>query len=290
VTFQCPVTGTGVQSSAGVKAAGYHARWLGALKGRAASQLRWSLANMVRSALGGGYLGRAGSTMVHEASAGKVAASKPSRGQREAAVLQAFRQVQGQFMWSAQRNGFVHVSAEPDQQTGFSQTIGGLQIEQPHDRQVMARMLAEIAVADGHIADEERMLVDAFTGGDLGSIEDILRFPRLGPADLARVSTQLRESMLMLAYAVAYADQVLEQSEQDRLIQLAGGFGLHMEQVERASNLAREYVIDQLLDAAWADGQADEQERSRIYGVGYALGLGQQDIYTLEQRAWKRRA
>jgi uncharacterized membrane protein YebE (DUF533 family) len=288
VTFQCPVTGRHAQSSAACETGGRTQRWVQSLKGRAASQLRWSLANMVRSALGGGYLGRTGSSMVHEATSGATSAPKPTQSQRRAAVVQAFRQVQGQFAWSAARGGFVHISAEPDQQTGFSQTLTDLNITQPHDRQVTARILAEIAVADGHIAEEERILVDAFTGGELGEIERILRYPPLGPAELARVSPPLREPMLMLAYAVAYADLVLEPSEQQRLHQLAGGFGLRSEQVQRASDLAREYVVDQLLDAAWSDGQADEAERSRIYGVGYALGMNQQQVHALEARAWRR--
>jgi tellurite resistance protein len=288
VTFQCPVSGAWAQSSAAVETGGRTQRWVQSLKGRAASQLRWSLANMVRSALGGGYLGRTGSSMVHEATSGAAGAPKPTPAQRREGVLRAFRQVQGQFTWSAARGGFVHVSAEPDQQTGFSRTMTELRITQPHDRQVMARMLAEVAVADGHIAEEERILVDAFTGGELGEIEQILRYHALGPADLARVSPDLRESMLMLAYAVAYADLVLEPSEQQRLQQLAGGFGMRAEQVQRASDLAREYVIDQLLDAAWSDGQADEAERARIYGVGTALGLSQDQVHALESRAWQR--
>lgn len=289
VTFQCPVTGAHAQSSAAVDKGGRTSQWVRSLEGRAASQLRWSLANMVRSALGGGYVGRAGSSMVHEATTGTAGVAKPTQAQRRAAVVQAFRQVQNQFTWSAGRNGFVHGSAQPEQQTGFSQTISGLRITQPHDRQVMARMLAEIAVADGHVDDEERLLVDAFTGGDLGSVEQLLQYPLLAPAELAHVSADLRESMLMLAFAVAYADQVLERSEWDRLQELAAGMGLQGERVDRAAELAREYVIDQLLDAAWADGQADEQERARIYAVGHSLGMDQASVHALETRAVQRR-
>ncbi len=290
VTFACPVTGAYAESSAAVAKGGRTSQWVHSLKGRAASQLRWSLANMVRSALGGGYLGRTGSSMVHEASTGKVGKVAPTQAQRRAAVVQAFRQVQSQFAWSASRNGFVHISAQPEQQTGFSQTLTGLAITQPHDRQVMARMLAEIAVADGHVDDEERLLVDAFTGGDLGTVEQLLQYPPLTPAELAHVSPALRESMLMLAFAVAYADLVLEQSEWDRLQQLAAGLGLGIEQADHAAALARDYVIDQLLDAAWSDGHADEGERARIYSVGHSLGMDQASIHALETRAVQRRA
>lgn len=289
VTFQCPITGVGVQSAAAVEQGGRMARMLGGLQGRAASQLRWGLANMVRSALGGGYLGRAGSAMVHEAVGSHTPASQPSRAARQAAVLRAFQQVQGQFLWSAGHGGYLHVSAEPDQQNGFTRTLTGLRVTAPHDRQVAARMLAEIAAADGHIADEERVLIEAFTGGELGGIEQLLEYPPLTPAELYPVTPAVREPLLMMAYAVAFADQVLEPGEQRRLLELARGLRLGPAQVQRAAELAREHVMEELLDQLWADGRVDEAERVRLYEVGYALALRPEQIHAIETRAWQRR-
>ena len=89
VVFQCPVTGEH-ESSTGPVRKGKASAFLQGMKGRAMSQLRWSLANMVRSALGGGYLGRTGSTMVHEATSGTTSGARaPTRAGR---VLGSARQ------------------------------------------------------------------------------------------------------------------------------------------------------------------------------------------------------
>ncbi len=288
VVFQCPVTGEH-ESSTGPVRKGKASAFLQGMKGRAMSQLRWSLANMVRSALGGGYLGRTGSTMVHEATSGTTSGARaPTQGETQAAVVEAFAKVQSQFCWDVARGGWVHASAKPEQQTAFAQLMGGVSIIEPFDRLVMARMLAEIAVADGYVDEGERDLVAAFTGGDLGSVEDLMQYPALSPNDLQSVSQPVRQAMLTLAWAVAFADEELEHSENERLAAFAVGLGLGGSQAQQASHVAREYVIDLLFDTAWADGQADEQERNRIYAMASGLGLDQAAIHAMETKAWQR--
>ncbi len=288
VVFQCPLTGRH-EASTGPVRKGRTSAFLQGMKGRAMSQLRWSLANMVRSALGGGYLGRTGSSMVHEATTGATGGARAAtRGELQAAVLEAFVKVQSQFVFDAARGGWVHTSAKPEQQTAFAQLMGGVEISHPFDRLVMARMLAEIAVSDGHVDEGERDLVEAFTGGELGGIEDLLQYPALTATDLGSVSPHVRHPMLTLAWAVAYADQVLEQAEYDRLAAFAQGLGLGAQQANQAAFVAREYVIDLLFDAAWADGQADEGERARIYEVARRLGVDDAGIHAMETKAWQR--
>jgi len=266
VMFQCPVSGQHAESSAPVREGGA-SKAMAALKRNAMSQLRWALANTVRSALGGGYFGRVGSGMVHEAAPGGSAASAPSTAQRQAAVVEAFQRVQSQFTWDGAHQRYLHASAVQGQQSAFARALAGLQLGPGQDKNVLTRMLAEVAGADGHIADEERELFDAFAGDHPGGVEALLALPLLSPADLATVGHQLREPLLMLAWAVAYADEELEPAEQARLQAFAQGFGLGRAQVQRAAGAARDHA----------------------YAVGWRLGLDQQAVQQLEARCMQRR-
>ena len=143
VMFQCPVT-TEHEASTAPSRKGRTSAFMQGMKGRAMSQLRWSIANMVRSALGGGYLARTGSTMVHEATSGSLGgAHTPTKGELQAAVVEAFVKVQSQFCWDATRGAWVHASAQPAQQPGEHQ------IDRRHANKTGANILNDLHIAGG---------------------------------------------------------------------------------------------------------------------------------------------
>ncbi len=293
VVFQCPVSGKQVQSSATVRQ-GMAGRAASSFKRNAMWSLRSSLFSAVRSVLGHGIVGRTASGVLSEATMGTRtggSATHYSSGDRQAAIVEAYLRVQNEFVWDSARNGLVHSDAGPPAApaSGFALAIGGVQITERWDRAVLARMLAEIAGADGHIAPEERELFSAFGGEELGSIEQLLQRPPLNPGELGETSGQVRETLLMLAYAVAFADEELEANEQARLQAFAHGLRLSQSQVAHAARLAQEHVIGQLLESAYAFGPASEQDRGHLYHAAARIGLDQAAVQTLEAQLCKRK-
>ncbi len=290
VVFQCPVSGVQVQSDAIVQA-GMASRAMSSFKRNAMWSLRSSLFSAVRSVLGHGVVGRTASGVLSQASYGTATGGSSqsySAGDKKAAVLEAFQRVQAQFAWDSARNGFVHSEAQVDAPTVLESAIGGVQITERWDRAVLARMLAEVAGADGDIAPEERELFSAFGGDELGSIEELLQRPPLNDGELGETSPEVRETLLMLAFSVAYADEVLDQAEVHRLQGFARGLQLSQGAVTRAAGVAREHVVTQILEAIYAYGRASEHDRALLYQTGGNIGMDQADIQRLEAQVCKR--
>jgi tellurite resistance protein len=293
VVFQCPVTGQQIPSSATVRQ-GMASRAVSSFKRNAIWSLRSSLYGAVRSVLGGGVVGRTASGVLSQATYGSnMSTQSYSAGDREAAVLEAFGWVQDQFVWDSARGGFVHSSAPSSQPaahepTGFEQAVAAVKLTDRWDRAVLARMLAEIAGADGGIAPEERELFAAFGADEFGSIEALLQRPPLHAGELAETSPAVRETMLMLAFAVAYSDEHLDAEELVRLQDYARGMQLSQAQLAQASALAQEHVMTQLLEAAYATGRASEQRRAELYQSGSFIGMDQSAIQRLEAQVCKR--
>lgn len=204
------------------------------------------------------------------------------------AIMDAFHTVAAHFAWDEEKQRLVSLSAFKDLQTEFANLVRGARITDPYDREVLGRMMAEVANVDGHIADGERAHFRAFFG-DEHAVEDLLDQPPLTEADVERTTDQWRYIMWLLAAAMAYSDERLADPEKRKLIELGKLCGIGMIEAARGLELAKEYVYDQALEAVYANRHVDVDEHRRLIAIARSLGVNDDRAARLDARCRKRK-
>ncbi len=286
VVFQCPVSGEQIQGRGRVQESG--SSFGKEVKRTLWQNMRWSLSRAMYSVFGYGVGGAIGSTVVDAAgSMASAGGTKLKEADFKAAVLDAFRGVSNRFAWDETNQRFVSASVFKDLQTQFTVIIQSVPITQGWDRGVLARMLAEIASADGKLEEGERELFHSFLRDQ--SIDDLLERAPLAKADLEEVSESVRQVMWLLAAAMAVSDEDFAPAEEAKLAFFAEGFGMKAEDVARGLELAKEYVLDQAIEASYNDGKMDKAERQHVAQVAARLGVSEDRAARLDARCRKRK-
>lgn len=288
--FKCPASGARTEASATIQ----KGRDLGGVaKESATRSLMWSLRSSVQSAvrsvLGYGILGRVGGDVAHQllSDASRKADESYSEGEKNAAIVEAFRSVATRFIWDAKNGRYISIASAGDVLSEFQQQIENAPVSQKYDRGVLARMLIEIASADGTIAEEERSFLTSFVTPEMGSIDALAQKPKLSSAELSETSSNVRKTMLMLAWAVALTDEELADEERQRLSELAEGLGLGGDQSQTVMEWAQVYLVDQALEAAYAQG-ATEAAKKTVMDLAARIHLDPTKAERAEIRYRKR--
>lgn len=297
VTFTCPSTRRNVS-----------ARWsapqqssVGAAIGRGVQQSMWyelrrQAHSVVASALGHGMAGRIASQAMDSAmyasspgsSYGSYASSAASLtpAEQERGVVEAFKSVASQFAWTGRE--WVHASAAKQMLSGMEAQLAEHPLANRYDRLLAARMLYEIAAASGGVSDEERLQLEDVMDPELGSIQLLSKRPPLTRAELGEASAGgVRVTLMALAWTVAYADERFDAAEGAKLQAFAQGLQLREADQQKARDLARTYVLDQLFDGILAHGH-DVHAREHAVQVGQRLGMSREEVEVAEAR-WLRR-
>lgn len=291
VVFRCPVSEDEIQASARItESAGSSIKK--EVKRSLWRNLRWSMSRMMYSVFGYGVGGAIGSTVADTAaSVGEGRQYQASEGELKEAVLDAFRSVQSRFAWDASNNRFVSASVFAELQVEFTVIVNQVKITKAWDRAVLARMLAEIAAADGTLAEEERELFVSFLpmGQGVPTLDEVLEKPPLTKADLEETSADVRHVMWLIAAAMALSDETLDDTEAQRLTRFAKALGIPDEDQRRGLALAKEYILDQALELAYADGKLDAGEHQNVMTLARELGIDEDRAARLDARCRKRK-
>ena len=289
VTFRCPVSGRQIRGSANV-VEDTTGRIGQAVKRSLGQNMRWSIARVVRSAMGYGIAGEIGSAVAHGAMAGAEQRQwEPGKAQVDQAILEAFKGVQSQFAWDGSGQRWVAASVFRELQTEFAVMLQAVVFDKPWDRNILARMLAEVADVDGRVDDQERELFHAFTGGAGPSLDELVAREPLTRAELQETSAEVRRAMLYLALAVALSDEEFASAERQKIAGFAAALGLSQSELQKGEQIAAEYIVDQALESAYADGRIDAAERRGVDDVAAHLGLDPERVQRLDARCRKRK-
>lgn len=285
VVFRCPVSDELVRANGKVTES-HGAAVKNEVKRSIWRNMRWGLSRMMYSVFGYGIGGAAASTLVD--AAGAVGdGNRPSEAQVKDAIVDAFRSVGNRFAWDESNQRFVSAKVFKDLQTEFTVIVQQVALTQAWDRSVLARMLAEIAAADGSLAEEERVFFDGFLRGE--SLDNLLEKPPLTKADLEETSQEARHVMWLLAAAMAVSDEDFAATEQKKLAFFGGALGVAPNDQTRGLELAKEYVLDQALEAAYGDGRLDKAEQQHVMQLAAKLGIPEDRAARLDARCRKRK-
>lgn len=232
VTFRCPVTGTEVVGAGDWPEAGFGGKAARQAKSTASAMVRDRLAGSIRMAVAGSGLGRMGAHAATGALLGRSATTNrtPDRSEeaRRAAVLDAFESVQSAFGWDDAGRRWVSAAAVPSPAPGvagapaaagpsprqaFFDHLRAHPITAEHDLDIFVRMLAAVIAMDGDIGDEERQVFTSLVGPG-HDLDALAARGSPGEAEMAATAPgPTRETLLMLAWAVALTDDALGDGE-----------------------------------------------------------------------------
>lgn len=169
------------------------------------------------------------------------------QGELERTTLQAFHQLstpltQIDGRWVAKAND-VHPNVL------FETQLRGSPITEPYDLDVLVRVLLEVARSNSECRVEERsFLLEVVSDEKL--INRLSNAPPVTVAELAEVSSvAAKQTILMLAWTMAYADGQLDPEEMTRLTHLCRGFMLPERRVKELQLAAKLSLLGRYLDS-----------------------------------------
>lgn len=172
--------------------------------------------------------------------------------------------------------------------TAFARQLALHPVNAPLVREIMARALVEIAVADEAVDESERNLLRHFAGTGTGDVES-LGAQKLVLSDIETLSRGTRESILLVATTMACVDEDYSQVEREAVNRLRRRLGVSRKRAAVLDGCAREFVVDQRFDEFYADGVVDDAERQRIEQLAIGLGMSPGAMAKIEARARQRR-
>ena len=251
-----------------------------------------SLSGLIRGILGGGVLGRAAGDMARQGvyEAQRQRSNSLSGKEQKQAVVEAFRTVQSKFSWNAPQGRWLSAKAIQETLSPFQMQITNAPVQHKYDQKVLARMLVEVAMADGILAQEESDWLREFLHPNLGSIETISRSPKLTRQEFNTVSKgPVRQTMFMLSWTLALADEDFDQAEKDLLVNFASQLGLSSQQIQASCHAARGYIVDQALENMFSWGGHDPYTRQKLFDLAKNIGMSQEEALTAEAQFQRRR-
>lgn len=273
-TFRCPLSGDTFEGRASLRGDDGADEVTGGFADGMLPGLRYRMGTLIRRWLGGRR---------DPASAGEGA------DRTEAAVIAAFHSVEPGLVWDASRGQWISARVAVGIVPEFVRQVAEFPVEARYDQLILARMLAEIASADGSLAGEERALLEAFIPGDLVTVDEVVLGPRLTAPELMETSSPgVRETLLMIAWAVALTDEALDPAEEQRLRELAEGLGLSAASAAELRHYAEVFVVDQALARVWPGGGYDPARWEEVHDLALAMGLDEETFSRIDLRFRRR--
>lgn len=275
VSFRCPATGRV-----------HHA--LTEIKPRAdeTPQGTRALISVARQGLGHSLQSALGSPPPRPVSGHSAVAD---RGALESAVVEAFEAVADQFAWDVARGAFVDIEALESSVCEFDRQLRRSPLTRPTDRRIAAKLLMEVAGSDGKIEEPERRLLRSLFSENTMRIDPAAMQRRTSPLEIDETSPAARETILMLAHAIALCDDKVSDHERQRLVELAALLGVKQERDAELHLWAAEKMIELILRGCYADGRLDAAERERIGKLAVNMGVNVALVAKIDVRVRTRR-
>lgn len=281
-TFRCPVTEASVVATGPLE------------KGRELADVCTgdaSLLGSLRSALSGLFSAALGSSDPVETPVrlAEGVESPYSEEERKAGIVLAFKSVSDRFVYDPQGERWVTSEGASELMTDFDRQLRLAPIRAERDRQIASRMLVEIARADGQVTPTEWSFLASFIPGDLSSVDTFMEKPRLTAEEFATASRgAARDTMVMLAWALAHVDDHLDEAEDERLLGYADKLKVPRERALVLRDHARTHLLETALLRAYPKGKASASLRAEALTLAEQLGLGEAGFAKAEA-AFKKR-
>ena len=284
--FRCPVTGDTYSSGAQMmRDAAQSNSVASSVKRGMKYELGYAVSRVMRSVFGYNPLANVASRVASDAVRNVQTYEKFTEADEEKAILEAFRKVAHRFTWDAKKGTWVSSSAVEQMLTDFEKRLNRAPFTQSYDAEVMARILIEMSQVDGSMSEEEQQMLADFLPPNL-SLNALQQKPALSQAELMETSPgPIRENMLLLAWAMLFADYEVDPAEVSFLENLAKHMDLSSGQAESLRELALEFIVFQMFDQI-ASGL---MSRDQVLAKAEEMGMTRLQAERLEVRHGKAR-
>ncbi|RMG06511.1 MAG: hypothetical protein D6731_25685 [Planctomycetota bacterium] len=209
--------------------------------------------------------------------------------ERRAAALEAFQGVVRRFAWDERGQRWIAREGADALLTDFERQLEVAPVTQPRDRELLARMLTEVARADGRLTPKEWELLGKLIPGDLSSVDTNMERPPLTDEELSAASGGAsRDTMLMLAWALALTDDRVEGEECARVEEFARALKIPSERAAELRRMAAGQLLEDAFLRAYPKRKPVPRVREVAYALGKRLGLSRGELEAAE-RDFKRR-
>ncbi len=298
-TFRCPASGHTVTAQHTVAGGGGQmgSHMKRTAKRTAMYEVRRAVGPMLRGVFGRSAVGRMAGHMadaaLRQATNQATRSSSPSRlssKEKQQAAVEAFKTVVSQFAWDEPNGRWISLQAAKELMSPFQQQLAEGPVEHPYDKSVLARMLVEVASADGSLAEAERSFLMDFLDPELGSVDSLAMRPPLTTAELSQSSQgAVRGSMLMLAWVLSLSDEAFDPAEQQKLSHFAQGLGIDRAQHDKLLAAAQGFLLEAALDRMITWGGHDQHARGELMAMAQRIGMSPAQAEQVEAAFQRRR-
>lgn len=243
--FQAPNSNEQVEATASIRRKyTVKSRVISDVKRTALNELRWVATRALRNIFGSGVVGRTTRQMANTALNTNSADYTYSNEEKQDAIVEAFKTVANKFYYDGPTNSWATGKSVSE----FERKLQEKPLSGKYEKEVLGRMLVEIADGDGYISSDERNFLADIMHPDIVDIDELMVAGPLSKYDLEEVSKDARENMMMLAWSMALRDWELDSGEKEQLQRFAEMFGFDAITIARIEDLAQNYVVEGLMD------------------------------------------
>ncbi|MEO1450379.1 MAG: hypothetical protein AAFV07_12680 [Bacteroidota bacterium] len=289
VEFEVPGTGEVIASRASLRRSNtVKSQITRTVTRNLSNQLRRSASRALRSALGSGFLGRTASSVLNtttrQASRNFTQSQGYSQEDKEAAILAAFEKVSQHFDFDQQTGSWAapQQAPPPAQLSEFEQLLQKQPITDRYDQEVLARVLIEVAEADGSIGDDERDFLNSFLPENLGGIHAFMGGDPLSGIEAEEANDKVKPAIFAIAVALSLTDFEVNPAERTLLDNFGTMLGLSPAAQADLNRIAQFYILEHAIDV--------DTPREELAEMAGKLGLSPDDALRCQIQMKKRQS
>ena len=246
------------------------------------SQARMLATRAIRGAIGGGIVGRLGTSACQTASQEVKPGEGPTEDEIQAAIVDAFMRVKDNFHYDEVSGtwGKPLIAPPPPPKSPFEEQMNNHPIADPHDKNVFARVLAELAYADGTVSKDEAEFFKNIIPPDQPSLDRLAKADPVSKVEAEEVTQLVKATIYMVAWVIALIDLNLDPVEEELLMEYSDVFGIQPARREELIKHAKYFVIEQNIDP--------DEPRDELFAVADKIKLNHDDAERA-RIAYKRR-
>ncbi len=231
------------------------------VKNTAIGRMRSMVLGVLRRAVGGGFAATVTSMAGNEILRQQTDGIRYNAKDKEGAVVRAFESIAPELTFD---NGKWRLATEYSE---FEKIIKRSPLTKAYDKKILARMLVEMARADGNIAKEEKAFFNDFLNSETGNLASLMRAPAISIVECEEVSKEAQEVVFMLTVAVALADDEFADEERLKLDEYAQMFNFKEQKAAELITLAQDYTIEAVIKSK------GKMTRDALYTFAESIGM-----------------
>jgi len=252
------------------------------------NEVRRAASRMLRGLFGGGFLGRTASQTVNSVSRGSAQGlrNNVSKSEKQAAIVSAFKTVSNKFAYDAvagewrKPSAAMADAAPATEPSAFNKQLQDAPVRTGFERDVLARLLAKVAYADGELADEELSFFKDSIPSEMGTIQDLGAKDEISSIEAEEVPAKVRETIYMLSWSISAIDMDVDDSEVALLHKYRDIFAISEARGSELETMGKTNVLEGYLH--------ESISRDELFGMAGKIGISNDDAERAKI-AWMKR-